>query len=68
MGKYMSVIIGAVIALVGLILLLNWWDDFLSVIKGSIPAMLIFGGVIAAIAGVSEIKDELTSGTKQEKK
>ena len=66
MGKYLSVIIGAVVALVGLSGLFGWWADFLTVLRGSVPAMLIFGGVIAAIAGISEIKDELAS-KKEEK-
>lgn len=67
MGKYLSVIIGAVVALLGLWGLMGWWSDFLLVLRGSIPAMLIFGGIIAVIAGVSELKDELAS-KKEEKK
>lgn len=58
MGKYLSVIVGGVIALVGLVGLLRWWPAFIMVMKGTIPAMLIFGGTIAMIAGLSEIKDE----------
>lgn len=61
MGKYLGVIIGAIIVLLGLKGILCWWGDFLAVVKGSIPAMLIFGGAIAVIAGISEIKDELSS-------
>jgi len=61
MGKYLSVIIGAVVALAGLLMLINWWGDFMLILKGSIPIMLIFGGVIAAIAGWSELKDEAAS-------
>jgi len=57
MGKYLSIIIGAIVALLGLIGLAGWWCDFLIVLKGSIPAMLIFGGAIAVIAGLSELKD-----------
>jgi hypothetical protein len=61
MGKYMSIIIGAVVALLGVWGILGWWCDFLTVVKGSIPAMLIFGGTIAVIAGLSELKDEAAS-------
>ena len=67
MGKYLSVIIGAIVALVGLLGLIGWLGDFLLVLRGSVPAMLIFGGVIAVIAGISEIKDESAS-KKEEKK
>lgn len=61
MGKYMSVIIGAAVAGLGLMGLAGWWCDFLTVLKGTVPAMLVFGGVIAVIAGVSELKDEAAS-------
>ena len=67
MGKYLSVVIGAVVALAGLFGLIKWRGDFLIVLKGTVPAMLIFGGAIAAIAGLSEMKDELAS-KKEEKK
>lgn len=57
MGKYLSIIIGAAVALLGLWGLAGWWCDFLTVLKGSVPVMLIFGGAIAVIAGLSELKD-----------
>ncbi len=58
MGKYMSVIIGAIVVLLGLIGLKSWWGEFIMIIKGSVPIMLIFGGAIAVIAGLSELKDK----------
>ena len=58
MGKYTSVAIGAVVVVLGAIGLLRWWDPFTMILKGCVPAMLIFGGAIAVIAGLSEIKDE----------
>lgn len=64
MGKYLSVIIGLVITLAGLWGLIRWWCDLLLVLRGSIPIMLIFGGAIAVIAGLSEIRDELSSKKK----
>lgn len=67
MGKYVSVIVGAIVALLGLIGLVKWWGSFLIMLKGSIPAMLIFGGAIAVIAGLSEIRDELATKKPEEK-
>jgi hypothetical protein len=67
MSKYAGVVIGAVVALAGIALLINWRYAFFTILKGSIPAMLIFGGAIAVIAGLSEIKDEAAS-KKEEKK
>ena len=67
MGKYMSIIIGGAVAVIGIIGLLAWKGNFLIMLKGTVPAMLLFGGAIAVIAGVSEMKDEMAA-TKEEKK
>lgn len=67
MGKYAGLVIGAILVLLGLIGLVNWWGSFIVLVKGSVPAMLIFGGAIAVIAALSEIKDESAS-KKEEKK
>ena len=61
MGKYLGVVIGIVTILLGLKGILCWWPDFLTVLKGSLPIILIFAGAIAVIAGLSEIKDEFSS-------
>lgn len=58
MAKYMGIVVGAAVAVFGIAGLLIWWCDFVTVLKGSIPLMLIFGGIIALIAGLSELKDE----------
>ena len=60
MSKYLGVIIGAAVAVVGLIGLLAWWPEFITLLKGSIPAILILAGAIAVVAGFSEIKDEFS--------
>ena len=67
MGKYMSVVVGAVVTFLGILGLVNWWYDFLMVLKGSIPVMLIFGGIIAVIAGISEMRDEESARREKEK-
>ena len=57
MGKYLGLIIGSLVTLLGIWGFIAWWSDFLFVLKGSVPAMLIFGGVIALVAALSEISD-----------
>jgi len=57
MGKVLSVVLGALASLIGLILLINWWGWFLRGLMAVVPVMLIFGGVIALIAGISEVRD-----------
>lgn len=48
---------GAVAAALGLIGLGLWWFDFLMVIKGTIPALLLLGGGLAIYLGFDEMKD-----------
>jgi hypothetical protein len=64
MGKFLGVTIGAIVAFIGLILLIAWWYEFLFILRGSIPAILILGGLIALLAGISELKDTLKSKKK----
>ncbi len=61
MGKFMGITIGAIAAFIGLVLLIAWWYEFLFVLRGVIPAILILGGVVALFAGISELKDTLKS-------
>jgi len=59
MGKFLSIIIGGLVAIVGIMLFIRWVHPFMLIVKGMLPAMLIFGGVIALIAGLSELKDSV---------
>jgi hypothetical protein len=59
MGKVLSLLIGAIVAVVGLILLIAWWYEFLFLLRGCIPVILILGGAVAVIAGLGEFKDVL---------
>ncbi len=68
MGKYISVIGGIAAALLGLWGVIGWWPHFIKVLQGTVPAMLIFGGLIALFLGVSEIKDELAAKKEEKKK
>lgn len=67
MSKYTGVVAGAVAVLVGLVGLLRWWGYFAALLKGSIPAVLIFAGAVAVIAALNEIKDEEALASKIKK-
>jgi hypothetical protein len=56
-GKIFSLLIGAILAVLGLILLVAWWYEFLFMVRGTLPLLLVIGGVIAVAAGFSELKD-----------
>ena len=63
----MVTLIGGVVALVvGIFALLGWWGNFLIILKGSIPLMLIMGGALAAYLGMEEIKEEKNPDTPTE--
>lgn len=64
MGKYLSIIIGVAAFLAGFLGLIRWWGLMMVVLKGTIPAILICAGLIAVIAGISEIRDESASKNK----
>ena len=59
MRKTLSLAIGSLVVFVGLVLLIIWWYEFLFLLKGTIPVLLILGGVIALFAGFAELKDTL---------
>jgi hypothetical protein len=50
---------GAVAAALGLIGVVAWWGDFLTVLAGSIPVMLLLGGGLAIYLGFDEMKDTM---------
>jgi hypothetical protein len=62
---------GAIAAALGLIGLVIWWGQFLMVLAGIIPAMLLLGGALAIYLGFDELRDtwksEETAETSSEK-
>ena len=68
MAKYMSVVIGLAVVCVGLVTLIAWKGALAVVLKGIVPAVLIFAGVIAVIAGLSELRDEASAKKEESQK
>ena len=48
---------GAIAAFLGLIGIVAWFPQFLTVIAGTIPVMLLLGGALAIYLGIDELKD-----------
>ena len=48
---------GAIAAILGLIGIVAWFPQFLTVVGGTIPIMLLLGGALAIYLGVDELKD-----------
>lgn len=56
----MSLLAGGVIGtILGLISLIFWWGDFLTILKGAIPISLLLGGALAVYVGIDEIQDKI---------
>jgi hypothetical protein len=59
-GISMSLLIGGVIsAIFGLISLIFFWSDFMTILKGSVPIFLLLGGALAIYVGIDEIQERI---------
>ena len=65
MGKTLSVLVGGIVLLLGLILLISWWFEFVFLLRGVLPVVLVLGGIIAVLAGISEFKDTIKNKTSK---
>jgi flagellar motor component MotA len=58
--KTMSLLIaGAISAVMGLIGLMAWWNDFLAIIRGAVPLAMVLGGILAVYVGYDDIQDKM---------
>lgn len=56
----MSLLIGgAIFAVLGLISLIFWWTDFMTIIRGALPISLLLGGALATYVGLDEVQDKI---------
>jgi arginine exporter protein ArgO len=66
----MSLLIGGIVSVIfGVIGFSIWWSDFVIILKGGIPIMLILGGVLAVYVGMDAMQDKMREERqKQEEK
>ena len=63
----MAALSGGIVALVlGIIGIIFWWGDFIQILRGSIPLILLLGGALAAYLGFEELKDKRAADTFEE--
>lgn len=63
----MGVLIGGLVALIlGVIGMTKLYGSFWIVLKGTVPAMLILGGLASIGVGVSSIKDKIAAKKEEE--
>jgi uncharacterized membrane protein len=73
MFNVLGIIIGVIVAIVGIILLVIWWSMFIKGLMAIVPILLILIGAGALVYFVSEIKSKLEmekekKSTTEEKK
>lgn len=66
----MQLLIGGIGAVIlGVIGFSFWWSDFITILRGGIPIMLILGGVLAVYVGMDAMQDKMREDRqKQEEK
>ncbi|MCS7264705.1 MAG: hypothetical protein NZ805_07720 [Armatimonadetes bacterium] len=69
-GTMIALLLGAVSVIVGIVLLVVWWSDFLTVLKGALGPMLALGGGLVIVIAWSEYQaaremERLTAQTQQ---
>jgi hypothetical protein len=65
----MKILLGGIVALIlGVIGLIGWWSDFLMILKGMIPIILVLGGALAVYLGIEDIKTTSAAPAPEEKK
>lgn len=52
-----TLIVGAVVSTIGLILLMLWWKEFLMILSGAIPCLLLLGGAFIVYLGFNKLKE-----------
>jgi TRAP-type C4-dicarboxylate transport system permease small subunit len=45
---------------------LNWWVDVIDFLKGSVPVIALFVGLIAVFIGIADIKDRIEAKKEEE--
>jgi hypothetical protein len=57
MSNIVSIVGGGIAIIIGLLGLIFWWDSLITILKGGIPILLLLGGIISLMVGISEIKE-----------
>ena len=65
----MKILLAGIVALIiGGVGLIGWWGDFIALLKGAIPIILVVGGALAAYLGIDDIKTKSAPPASEEKK
>ena len=45
---------------------LQWWEEVLAVLKGGVPLIAVFVGLIAVLIGIADIRDRIEAKKEEE--
>ncbi len=45
---------------------LNWWTEVIDFLKGSVPVLALFVGLIAVFIGIADMKDRIEAKKEEE--
>ncbi len=57
----LSIIFGLLFMALGVWGLVSWWPDFVLVLKGLVPSLIVCGGFLAVVAGITSIRDAIAN-------
>ena len=58
----MKILVGGIVAVIlGVVGLIVWWPDFWQVLRGSIPILLVIGGVLGIYLGIEDVRTSSSS-------
>jgi F0F1-type ATP synthase assembly protein I len=61
-----ALVAGIITLLIGIVGIVRWSGLVIDFLKGSVPLMLLFGGLLAIIAGITSIKDSIEAKKLEE--
>ena len=65
----MKILLSGIVAMIiGVIGVIGWWSDFLRILKGMIPIILVLGGALAIYLGIEDTKAKSVTPAPEEKK
>ena len=67
MANIKSIAGGGIAIIFGLLGLIGWWGNFIAILKGGLPVLLLFGGAILLVTGINENKPPAKTEKEEEK-
>ncbi len=62
----MKILFGGIAAMiVGVVGLILWWSEFVEILKGILPILLILGGALGIYLGIEDVKSTSAAGSDE---